>query len=81
MLNSCPFSKLPIDHNDSSIGTFMNRYWVNTDAYSSGGPVLLYDVGEADASYTAASFLTDNTTFFMQMLAEFSAVGIVWEHR
>lgn len=36
----------PIDHNDTSIGTFKQRYWVDDRFYKPGGPVFVLDGGE-----------------------------------
>ena len=42
---------LPIDHfNLSDTRTFENHYWVNDTYYQPGGPVFLYDGGEATVS-------------------------------
>ena len=30
----------PVDHSDTSAGTFKHRYWANTDWYQAGGPVI-----------------------------------------
>ncbi|KAL4787647.1 serine carboxypeptidase S28-domain-containing protein [Aspergillus varians] len=57
-----------------------NRFWVNEAYFEPGGPVILYDVGETSAESSAAH-LTSSVSFFRRMLEEFSAVGIVWEHR
>ncbi|KAL4735421.1 serine carboxypeptidase S28-domain-containing protein [Aspergillus similis] len=71
---------LPIDHDNPAIGTFRNRYWVNDAYYVPGGPVMLYDVGEADGERSSAH-LTSKVSFFPPLLQEFGAIGIVWEHR
>ncbi|KAL6238503.1 hypothetical protein BDW75DRAFT_227934 [Aspergillus navahoensis] len=72
--------QLPIDHDNPAVGTFQNRYWVNDTFYEPGGPVFLYDVGEADGKPSAAH-LTSSVSFFPPLLQEFGAIGIVWEHR
>ncbi|KAL4744838.1 hypothetical protein BDW72DRAFT_208706 [Aspergillus terricola var. indicus] len=72
--------QLPIDHDNPAIGAFRNRYWVNDAYYVPGGPVILYDVGEANGEPSAAH-LTSNVSFLPPVLQEFGAIGIVWEHR
>ncbi|CAI7609392.1 unnamed protein product [Penicillium glandicola] len=75
------YATLPIDHNDSSVGTYQNRYWVTEEHYKEGGPVFLYDVGEGNAESSAQAYLGNTTTFFSQILDHFGGIGIVWEHR
>ncbi|KAJ5152739.1 uncharacterized protein N7482_009217 [Penicillium canariense] len=74
-------ASIPIDHNDVSVGTYANRYWVNDQYYQKGGPVFVYDVGEAGAESTAKQFLGNSTSFLSEMLKEFGGIGIAWEHR
>lgn len=71
---------MPIDHDNHTIGTYKNRYWVTTKYYRSGGPVFLYDVGESSA-YSSAQHMLGESSFFREYLEEFGALGIVWEHR
>jgi hypothetical protein len=78
--NALPMLQIPIDHGNPSLGTYENRYWVNDAYYSPGGPVILYDVGEANGEY-GAPHLTSSTSFFRSLLQDFNAIGIVWEHR
>ena len=73
--------KIPIDHGDPSVGTYQNRYWVNDEYYQQGGPVIVYDVGEATAEASAKRHLGNSTSFLVEMLDQFGAIGIVWEHR
>lgn len=80
------YVELPIDNfaeneNYADEGTFNNRYWVSTDSYKPGGPVFLYDAGEADAAPNALFRLQNETSFFKQLMDHFGAIGIVWEHR
>ncbi|KAL4954296.1 serine carboxypeptidase S28-domain-containing protein [Aspergillus filifer] len=72
--------QLPIDHDNPSVGAYQNRYWVNDKYYRPGGPVFLYDAGEINAE-GSASHLTSDLSFFPEVLQEFSAIGVVWEHR
>ncbi|KAF2403307.1 peptidase S28 [Trichodelitschia bisporula] len=72
--------QLPVDHWDPDAGTFPNRFWVSETHYKPGGPVMIFDAGEGAADGTV-SYLTSPRSFFKQMLAQFGAIGIVWEHR
>ena len=79
------YVELPLDHfayrkgQDSSYhGKFFNRYWVNMDAYKPGGPVFLYDTGEADAEPGALTRLLNETSFFKQLVDDYNGIGIVW---
>jgi hypothetical protein len=62
-------------------GTFNNRYWAASSSYKPGGPVFIYDVGEADAAPNALFRLQDPTSFFKQIVDQYHGIGIVWEHR
>jgi hypothetical protein len=62
-------------------GTFYNRYWVSSRAYKPGSPIFIYDVGESDASTNALFRLTDDSSFFRQLVEQYNGIGIVWEHR
>ncbi|KAL4942102.1 hypothetical protein BDV06DRAFT_222518 [Aspergillus oleicola] len=74
------YVSLPIDHDDPTVGTYQNRFWANDEYYKPGGPVILYDVGEVNAE-SSASHLTSDLSFFPELLEEFNAVGVIWEHR
>lgn len=58
-------------------GTFYNRFWVSQRAYKPGGPVFLYDVGEANAETNALFRLQNETSFFRQMVEQYNGIGIV----
>ncbi|OAK97302.1 peptidase S28 [Phaeosphaeriaceae sp. SRC1lsM3a] len=77
------YVSLPIDHFDPTkkSGTFNNRYWVASRAYKPGGPVFIYDVGEANASSNALFRIQNSTSFFKQIVDQYNGIGIVWEHR
>ncbi|KAH7121123.1 serine carboxypeptidase S28-domain-containing protein [Dendryphion nanum] len=80
------YVSLPIDHfaknrDYTQQGSFFNRFWVAESAYKPGGPVFLYDVGEADAKPNALFRLQNETSFFKQLVDKYNGVGIVWEHR
>jgi pimeloyl-ACP methyl ester carboxylesterase len=80
---SAEYVSLPIDnfaHNNKS-GTFNNRYWAASSSYKPGGPVFIYDVGEADASTSALFRIQNSTSFFKQIVDKYNGIGIVWEHR
>lgn len=74
---------LPLDHFDPSKnhGTFNNRYWAASSSYKPGGPVFIYDVGEANASANALFRIQNSTSFFKQIVDKYNGIGIVWEHR
>ncbi|KAL2866908.1 putative serine peptidase, family S28 [Aspergillus lucknowensis] len=74
------YVSIPIDHDRPSHGTYQNRFWVNEAFYTPGGPIMVYDVGETNAE-GSASHLTSSASFFRNLLQEFHAMGIVWEHR
>ncbi|KAF2404152.1 hypothetical protein EJ06DRAFT_546130 [Trichodelitschia bisporula] len=74
---------LPIDHFGEGAGTFNNRFWVSEIDYKPGGPIFVYDVGEANASTNGVQYqrLMNETSFFKQMVRRYHGIGIVWEHR
>ncbi|KAJ7841314.1 peptidase S28 [Mycena olivaceomarginata] len=39
-----------LDHSNPSLGTFPQRFWFFDDYYKEGGPVVLFNAGEEDAS-------------------------------
>lgn len=72
---------LKLDQFGKSKDTFNNRFWVAESGYKAGGPVFIYDVGEADASGSWQFRLQNETSFFKQIVDQFGGIGIVWEHR
>ncbi|KAJ5949970.1 hypothetical protein N7454_001554 [Penicillium verhagenii] len=72
---------MPIDHNNLSVGTYQNRFWVQEEYYQEGGPVFIYDVGESNAETPAKFYLGNSSSVLLEMLEEHGAMGIVWEHR
>ncbi|KAF8256895.1 hypothetical protein EI94DRAFT_1709986 [Lactarius quietus] len=67
-----------IDHNNQTLGTFQQRYWVSWEFYEPGGPIILYTPGEEDATcYTG--YLT-NTTINGQIVQQQRSATIVSEH-
>ncbi|KAH9943173.1 peptidase S28 [Epithele typhae] len=68
-----------IDHNNPSLGTFQQRYWHTYEFYETGGPIVLFTPGEANAApYTG--YLT-NRTVNGQIAQAQSGAAIVLEHR
>ncbi|EEP79957.1 predicted protein [Uncinocarpus reesii 1704] len=72
--------ELPIDHKNPG-AKYKNRFWINDSHYKSGGPVFVFDGGEANAQRYADYYLVNETSFFVHLLEEFKGMGIVWEHR
>ncbi|KAI8329697.1 serine carboxypeptidase S28-domain-containing protein [Chlamydoabsidia padenii] len=69
----------PIDHQDTeSTTTFKQRYWVNSDWYKSGGPVILYNAGETAAD-ERSQFVTNSS--MAQLAQSLDGIVIVLEHR
>ncbi|CAG7921513.1 unnamed protein product [Penicillium olsonii] len=75
------YVSLPIDHENPALGEYLNRYWASEEFYKPGGPVFVYDVGEASAAEVGPKMLGNSSSFLGQMLQEFNGIGIVWEHR
>ncbi|KAI8145786.1 peptidase S28 [Fennellomyces sp. T-0311] len=68
----------PVNHSDTSSGTFKHRYWANSDWFQSGGPVILYNAGEADAT-DRAKYVTNSS--IAQLAHQLNGIVIVMEHR
>jgi hypothetical protein len=75
------YVNLKLDHFGKSKETFNNRFWVAESGYKPGGPVFIYDVGEANAEPNALFRLQNTTSFFKQIVDQFGGIGIAWEHR
>ncbi|KAF2124349.1 hypothetical protein P153DRAFT_130305 [Dothidotthia symphoricarpi CBS 119687] len=82
------YVELPVNHfskmgpaGSAGPSTFHNRFWVSERAYRPGGPVFIYDVGEANAEGNALFRLQNETSFFRQIVEQFGGIGVVWEHR
>uniref|UniRef100_D8Q3J1 Peptidase S28 n=1 Tax=Schizophyllum commune (strain H4-8 / FGSC 9210) TaxID=578458 RepID=D8Q3J1_SCHCM len=70
---------IPIDHNDTSLGTFSTRYWVNYEYYEPGGPIIFMNMGEVNAEgYT--HYITNKTINGLIAQQE-SGLLIIMEHR
>ncbi|KAK1765193.1 serine carboxypeptidase S28-domain-containing protein [Phialemonium atrogriseum] len=77
---------IPVDHfNTTDTRTFDNRYFVNDTYYKPGGPVILYDWGEAGISMDTLAMLLaewDGTISApMELAKALGGVVIAWEHR
>jgi Serine carboxypeptidase S28 len=75
---------LPIDHfNTQDTRTFQNRYWMNDTFYEKGGPVFLYDAGEAIVPDRQAQQLNSDQVVFtaVELARKYHGIAIVWEHR
>ncbi|KAH9886026.1 peptidase S28 [Cubamyces lactineus] len=68
-----------IDHDDPSLGTFQQRYWVAPQYYQPGGPILLMNGGEGDATELIA-YLT-NYTITGWLAEKFNGTVVLIEHR
>jgi hypothetical protein len=76
---------IPIDHWNPSFGSYKNRFGTLDEFYKPGGPVLFFDMGESNA-FPSANPATNvkklrSRSFELQLIKEFNAVGIFWEHR
>jgi len=76
---------MPIDHfhNESkyephSTGTFDNRYWFDASHYKPGGPVIVLQSGEIDASDRLV-FLQKGIIY--QLAKATGGIGVILEHR
>ncbi|KAF7792825.1 hypothetical protein EIP86_003925 [Pleurotus ostreatoroseus] len=68
-----------IDHTNPSLGTFQQRYWTTWEWYESGGPIVLFTPGEANAEgYTG--YLV-NGTINGQIAQQELGATVVLEHR
>lgn len=76
---------MPVDHfNEDDARTYNNRFWVNDTYYQPGGPVFLFDEGEAsvtDASVDAFLAETHGLSAVMELTRSFHGMAILWEHR
>ncbi|KAG7441696.1 peptidase S28 [Guyanagaster necrorhizus] len=68
-----------IDHDDPSMGTFQQRYWHSAEFYEAGGPIILMNAGEVDAS-SYYGYVT-NSTINGVVAQQFGGAAIVLEHR
>jgi hypothetical protein len=76
--------ELPVDHfNPQDARTFENRYWMNDTFYEKGGPVFLYDAGEATVPIGQAQQLNSDNVIFtaVELAKRYHGIALVWEHR
>ncbi|KAH9853292.1 peptidase S28 [Lenzites betulinus] len=85
-----PFRKLPpfnttyyfdqlIDHANPNEGTFEQRYWLGYQYYEPGGPIVVLNPGESDAS-VAIGYLS-NLTITGIMAERFNGAVVILEQR
>jgi hypothetical protein len=76
---------LPLDHfNTSETRRFINRYWMNDTYYHAGGPIFLYDAGEAGISDAGAAQTLNNPKMKfapIELAKKYHGIAIMWEHR
>ncbi|MCJ1401788.1 hypothetical protein MMC11_005005 [Xylographa trunciseda] len=71
---------MPIDHFDpSNTRTYGNRYWMNDTFYQKGGPVFMYDNGEAGAMESQA--MPSYFSSPLELARRYHGLLIIWEHR
>jgi hypothetical protein len=77
--------EVPLDHfNPLDNRTFLNRYWMNDTYYKPGGPIFMYDNGEAgvQTGQPAQSLSEEGIVFgAMELAKKYHGIGILWEHR
>ncbi|KAK6538378.1 hypothetical protein TWF694_011258 [Orbilia ellipsospora] len=75
------FFELPLDHfGNTSAGTITTRYYVQSNYYKPGGPVILHDIGESSVAPYAPG-LVDEEDFTVAMTKRFNGILILFEHR
>lgn len=78
-IEAATFDQL-IDHDDPSLGTFSQRYWVNPEFYAGpGAPIVLSGPGENAAD--SSVWYTTNMTLDGAFAQEIKGAAIVLEHR
>ncbi|KAN0088726.1 Peptidase S28 [Tylopilus felleus] len=68
-----------IDHNNPSLGTFRQRYWMDWEFYNAGGPIILMTPGETNAD-GYEGYLTNETINGMIAQQQHGAT-VLLEHR
>ncbi|KAJ8593626.1 hypothetical protein M405DRAFT_731105 [Rhizopogon salebrosus TDB-379] len=68
-----------IDHNNTSLGTFQQRYWMSWEFYEPGGPIILMTPGEVNAD-GYEGYLTNGTINGLIAQQQNGAV-VLLEHR
>ncbi|OAA70775.1 Peptidase S28 [Akanthomyces lecanii RCEF 1005] len=78
-IEAATFDQL-IDHENPSLGTFKQRYWVNPEFYAGpGAPIVLSGPGESAADYSV--WYTTNNTLDGAFAQGIKGAAIVLEHR
>ncbi|KAF2162031.1 hypothetical protein M409DRAFT_27411 [Zasmidium cellare ATCC 36951] len=77
---------LPVDHfTKTDTRVFNNRYWYNDKYYKRGGPVVIFDLGEAgvtpDTVAAAIGGSDDIYSPVLEIAKSHSGLALVWEHR
>ncbi|TFY66062.1 hypothetical protein EVG20_g5021 [Dentipellis fragilis] len=78
-LDSVYYFNQLIDHNNPSLGTFSQRYWLSREYYEPGGPMVLFTPGESNAD-EFTGYLT-NMSMTGLIAQQEHGVTIVLEHR
>ncbi|KAL1746822.1 serine carboxypeptidase S28-domain-containing protein [Schizophyllum fasciatum] len=78
-IGTAQYISIPIDHNDTSLGTFSTRFWVNYEYYEPGGPIVFMNMGEVNAQgYT--QYIT-NSTINGLIAQQENGLLVIMEHR
>ncbi|KAI9446834.1 peptidase S28 [Lactarius indigo] len=78
-LNTTYYFDQYIDHNNPTMGTFKQRYWVSWEFYEPGGPMIFFTPGEVNAE-GRTGYLT-NLTMTGQIAKQQNGATIMIEHR
>ncbi|KAF7344257.1 hypothetical protein MVEN_01717000 [Mycena venus] len=68
-----------LDHSNPSLGTFPQRFWFYEGYYKEGGPIILFNAGEVDASGYTGYLLNETITGAIAYAV--GGANIVLEHR
>ncbi|KAJ7580701.1 serine carboxypeptidase S28-domain-containing protein [Mycena floridula] len=69
-----------IDHNNPSLGTFPQRYWIDFEWYKPGGPIICITPGDTDAAGFTNGYRS-NLSVVGTMASTFNGAILVWETR
>jgi len=72
--------ELPIGHfNPQDDRAFQNRYWLNDTFYEPGGPIFLYDAGEAGIPVRGAQQLNSDQVVFapVELAKKYSTTALL----
>ncbi|PNS17866.1 hypothetical protein CAC42_40 [Sphaceloma murrayae] len=76
--------QIPVDHfNDTDTRTYSNRFWVNSEHYQPGGPVILFDTGEQNAEYNVPYNIYEagGPAAAVELSKRFNGLALIFEHR